>query len=292
MRQAVQGLIDGALRDGGILGPPPYGTVRDPIERHPAAGEGVDLRQHVLAGSRSHRRTARAPQAGSRGGQVTAPEVAKLVAVLMAALPGAHVGPQTSAVYERMLADLDFETARVAVEQVLATWRYASMLPSVAEIRDRVMALKHGEVSAGGEAWGLVQRAIASRGRNRTPGVDFELEPVALETVRALGWVNLCSSETPAADRARFIELYDQLAARGRREVVVRTLPATAQLRELAASVAKLCGSIDDVVSPEEYAAAKFAMGDGPVLTKDQANELCDRERDRVIAALTAKGKL
>lgn len=179
---------------------------------------------------------------------MTPPEVAKLVAVLMAALPGAHVASstdpdgkvvnRTSAVYERMLADLDFDIARVAVEQVLATWRYASMLPSVAEIRERYMALKHGELSAGGEAWGLVQRAITSRGRNRIPGVDFELEPVALETVRALGWANLCNSENQAADRARFIELYDQLAARGRRETVVASLPATQRFRELAAGVA------------------------------------------------------
>lgn len=169
---------------------------------------------------------------------MTPPEVAKLVAVLMAALPGAHVSSQTSAVYERMLADLEFDTARVAVEQVLATWRFASMLPSVAEIRERYMTLKHGELSAGGEAWGLVQRAIVSRGRNRTPGVDFELEPVAIETVRALGWANLCNSENQAADRARFIELYDQLAARGRRETVVETLPATQRFREIAAGVA------------------------------------------------------
>lgn len=168
---------------------------------------------------------------------MTAPEVAKLVAVLMAALPGAHVSAQTSAVYERMLADLDFDTARVAVEQVLATWRYASMLPSVAEIRERTMVVKHGEINLGGEAWGHVQRAIASRGRNRAPGADFELEPIALEVVRALGWVNLCNSETPAADRARFIELYDQLAARSRQEVVVRSLPATTQLRLLAGGV-------------------------------------------------------
>ena len=162
---------------------------------------------------------------------MTKAEAAKLVAVLIAAYPSAKLGPDTAGIYERMLADLDYPSANAAVERLLATSKWP---PTVAEIREASLALHAGEIKPGGEAWGLVLRAIGRYGRNRTPGVEFDLgDPVALDVVRALNWRELCDSDNPSADRARFIELYDQLAATARRRQLSEALPAMQRFRAL-----------------------------------------------------------
>lgn len=158
-------------------------------------------------------------------------EAAELVAVLMAAYPSAKSTPRTSEVYERMLMDLDVRAANAAVERLLATSRF---MPTVAEIREACMDLMHGDRKAGGEAWGECLQSISRFGVYRVPGQDFVFQdPVIDRVVRALGWTNLCSSENQAADRARFIELYDQLAIGARKQINAGQLPAAQKYNAL-----------------------------------------------------------
>lgn len=162
---------------------------------------------------------------------MTSAEAARLVAVLLASFPGAKTTPKTSEIYERMLADLDYPTANAAVERLLATSRY---MPTIAEIRDACMTLTHGDRAAGGEAWGECMAAIRRYGIYRVPGKDFSFkDPVVARCVHALGWEELCNSENATADRARFIELYDQLAVNARRDINANQLPAAQRLRAL-----------------------------------------------------------
>ncbi len=166
---------------------------------------------------------------------MTESEVAKLVAVLIAAFPGTRAGDETSAVYEGMLLDLDATVANAAVAQLVAT--KPAFMPSIAEIRERCASLTTGEIRAGGEGWGSVQKAIKRAGRYRVPGQDFTfVDPVVAEAVDAMGWVELCDSENATADRARFIELYDHLATRARRALLSECLPAMRHLRALQAA--------------------------------------------------------
>lgn len=165
---------------------------------------------------------------------MTKAEVTKLVAVMCAAFPTAKVTADTCAIYERMLADLEYPVANAAVEQLLATARF---MPTVAEIRERCLAISSGEVKPGGEAWGLVLKAIGRYGRNRSPGTDFHFaDPVTHDCVTALGWRELCDSEMQGADRARFIELYDRLAVQARRKQLSDGLPAMQRYRALQAA--------------------------------------------------------
>ncbi|HEU4727652.1 MAG TPA: replicative helicase loader/inhibitor [Kofleriaceae bacterium] len=161
-------------------------------------------------------------------------ECKKLVAVLIAAFPASKFTPETVGVYERMLADLDYAAAQAAVERLIATARF---LPTVAEIRDAALTMHAGETRPGGDAWGDVLRAIGRYGYARTPGMDFQFaDPVIAECVRAMNWRELCVSENQQADRARFIELYDKLAAQGRRKQLSESLPAAQRLRSLQAA--------------------------------------------------------
>lgn len=164
-------------------------------------------------------------------------EAKKLVACLVASYPTTKATMETVGIYTRMLADLEYPAANAAVEQLLATSKW---MPTVAEIRERALSLNIGEVKPGGEAWGLVLKAIARYGYMRSPGVDFQFDDATTaECVSAMSWRELCNSENPTADRARFIELYDQLAVQHRRKQLSEGRPAMQRFRALQASQAE-----------------------------------------------------
>lgn len=164
---------------------------------------------------------------------MTSTECKKLVAMLLGAYPQSRISAATPEIYERMLADLEWIAANAAVERLLAT---AKFMPTIAEIREAALAVTVGEVKRGGEAWGEVQRLLARYGAKRydigwkAPIAD----PVAAQVVAALGWVAMCDSENQVADRARFIDLYDQIAARDRRSMTADHLPSAQRLKAAA----------------------------------------------------------
>lgn len=166
---------------------------------------------------------------------MTEAETQKLVTVMVTAFPSTFARmtreqqSEFMAIYRRMLGDLDYAVANAAFERLLATSRF---LPTIAEIRDVALAISAGEAKAGGEAWGSVLRAMTQQGAYRVPGEDFEFrDPVVLECVKSMGWRELCLSENQVADRARFIELYEQLQHRSRRLQLSDGLPAMQRLR-------------------------------------------------------------
>lgn len=86
---------------------------------------------------------------------MTKSEAAKLVMMLLAAFPGAKVNEGTSAVYEEMLADLEFKVARIAVTRLLKTHKFP-VLPTIAEIREQCGLVRRELADA---------RAVAERRR-------------------------------------------------------------------------------------------------------------------------------
>jgi hypothetical protein len=160
-------------------------------------------------------------------------EAAELVASIMAAYPSAQTNSATSRVYETMLADLDCQTANAAVAALIQTRQF---MPTVAEIRATVLELANGGCAPGGEQWGAVLDSVRRYGAYRTPGADFHFaDPITARCVKALGWQEICLSENQQADRARFIELYDKLAAHEQRQKQSPVLGAAKQAREIAA---------------------------------------------------------
>jgi hypothetical protein len=157
-------------------------------------------------------------------------EAAEMVGFLLAAFPNARIASATGAVYEHMLADVDASVVQAVLERLIATSKF---LPSVAEIRAAVNELHAGPKRPGGDAWGDVLRAISRFGSYRLPVFD---DPLVDRAVAALGWRDLCLSENSTADRARFIQLYDELAVQNRTEAVTASLPAVKAHRELRAS--------------------------------------------------------
>lgn len=162
-------------------------------------------------------------------------EAAKLVSTLLGANPAtaARLDRATSLsmvdAYHTLLEDIPYETVSAAARVLLQT---RAFIPSAAELRGAALELVQGSVAPGGEAWGKVLRAIQERGAYRQPGVDFVFhDPTTAQCVAALGWQALCLSENPVADRARFIEMYDKLAAQQRREHQAPILGAAKEAR-------------------------------------------------------------
>jgi hypothetical protein len=160
-------------------------------------------------------------------------EVAEIVMMLIAAFPNSKITPQTSAVYEASLVDLPVDVARQAVTRLIAT---SEWFPTVAKIRSAVVDLRLGPVASGAEAYDLVLQAIRKHG----PAFGNHPEPMFADPyiAKCLGvwgtWNGACNS--PSNDpggRARFIELYDDLASRARADVVSGVaLPAPADTRK------------------------------------------------------------
>lgn len=189
-------------------------------------------------------------------------EAHKVFAVLCSLFPSAKIEPWerrgeggvmqpipgggTRGAYARMLADLEYTPACAAVERVAATHRFPTVLPAIAEIRDSYAELMRGPVRPGGDAWGDVRKLHSSFSVYDYPKERHVEDPIVWRCIQQLGWVELCNSENPTADRARFIELYDRLAKTERRDDVTRTLPVATRLRAQLAqgTVAELAAAM------------------------------------------------
>lgn len=181
---------------------------------------------------------------------MTEPEALKLIAVMTAALPRewSFQTPDqrktTVGIYTRMLADLPYVAANAAVESLLAT---ATRMPAIAEVREATLRMMHGAVRPGGDAWGEARALAAYRNVGDVSGVDV----LVLRVCTAMGWIkrrtltrngedieqfHVALGDNESADRARFIELYDQYAREQRREQNVSQLPAAQRYRALQAA--------------------------------------------------------
>lgn len=182
---------------------------------------------------------------------MTEPEAYKLIACMTAALPREwsfltrEQQKATERIYARMLSDLRYPAANAAVESLLAT---ATKMPTIAEVRSATMTVMGGAARPGGDAWGDAIAMSSYRDETNTAGID----PIALKVCERMGWIRKrelfrggkdveqwCIAiplDNEAADRARFIELYDQLTRAARHEQNVSQLPAAQRYRALQAS--------------------------------------------------------
>lgn len=156
-------------------------------------------------------------------------EVAELVMMLLAAYPHRDMSAATSDVYERSLRDLDVEVARVAVERLIRTSRF---LPSIAEIREACEFTQNGPRRTGEEAWAIAMKAVRYIGQYQ-PAPTFK-DPLIGEVLLMWGsWEEFCVSEGGVADRARFIQFYDELAKRRHEQDVAGELADVLELKRI-----------------------------------------------------------
>lgn len=144
---------------------------------------------------------------------MTEPEVAELLGILVAAYPNQQINPQTVSVYTMALADLDAGEALQAVRRILAESRF---FPTIAEIRQDVTRARVALPSAE-EAWGEVHRKIKDVGAYGDPEWS---SPALQQTVRAIGWRELCLTELDDLNttRAHFFRTFNAYRERTLRD--------------------------------------------------------------------------
>lgn len=147
----------------------------------------------------------------------TRPEIELMIAKLSAAFPNWKVTAYTIQVYLEDLQDIDSETLDAAVK-FCRTEPGRAFAPSTGEIRGAVGKLRGmaSNVPSSYQAWEEVC------GQIRINGGDFGnpvwSHPLVEKAMQMIGWRNLRMSEDQTADRARFIQCYEQLQERAERE--------------------------------------------------------------------------
>lgn len=175
-------------------------------------------------------------------------ESAEVVAMLIAAFPSWKPSHATTLVYQSELEDLDYSVAKASVRHLIRTSRFC---PTIAELREAALEATQGVPRSGASAYGDVMAAIRKHGRTYggEPAPLFE-DPLIAECIRIWGgsWNAVCDSpDNDPAGRARFIELYDNLAKRERRLAQVSDglrLPDGEQPKQLGSNVVDLLAKV------------------------------------------------
>lgn len=147
----------------------------------------------------------------------TEKDIAGIVAQLSAAYPNWNVTPFTVEVYYQDLKDIPSDELMIA-SQHCRSEAGRKFAPSVGELRGAVMELRgyKANLPSSYQAWEEVQRQIVDNGGDY--GVPVWTNQVIERAVKMIGWRNLRMSEDSTADRARFIQCYEQLVIRVERD--------------------------------------------------------------------------
>jgi hypothetical protein len=124
-----------------------------------------------------------------------------------------------------LLKDVDGALLRASALQHVANSKW---FPTVAELRQAAadIASPNHRMTAM-EAWGEVSRQVRDVGSYGKPQFS---NPLIRRLVDDIGWLDLCHSEMPGADRARFIDGYKALVSRERQETM--ELPQVTEARQ------------------------------------------------------------
>lgn len=142
-------------------------------------------------------------------------EFAKLADWIKTCFPREDLLPNKAAlaIWYEELKDLDFNTALAAVRKHTQTSKWA---PTIADIRSLAAEITTAEPGGAdwGEGWKKVNKAIGRYGYMQEADALESLDDITRATVKRLGWKSLCRSDNPAADRANFRKVYEQIAHR------------------------------------------------------------------------------
>ena len=132
--------------------------------------------------------------------------------------------------YASALEGMSLEVAQAAIIRLTRTSKWC---PSVAELCSAVVANVRGERRSGEEAYAELMAAVRRYGRSYGEGAPQFADPLIERCIGVWGGANdRCNSpENDPSGRMRFVQLYDQLAARGDRDLVLP--PGMRKHREL-----------------------------------------------------------
>ena len=132
------------------------------------------------------------------------------------------------------LQDIPYKVAEVGLNKWVALNKWS---PSIADIREMASSITFGEVPDWGEAWQEVSNAIRRYGSYRPNEALESMSPLTRKATERIGFVNLCMSENPSADRANFRMIYESLAEREKKDAQV-SVPLKNLISQISGNVA------------------------------------------------------
>ena len=144
-----------------------------------------------------------------------------LARTLFAYYPNTRTDDWNLNAYASAFADMDVNVVRAAITRVTRTLKF---LPTVAELCAACVSNARGERRSGEEAYAEVMVAVRRFGRvyGDDPAPEF-LDPLIAQCLAVWGsWNDVCNApDNDPSGRMRFVQLYDQLAARGDTQAVL-----------------------------------------------------------------------
>lgn len=148
---------------------------------------------------------------------------------LLSATYGHAFGTEQTRAYVATLADIEADLLKAAALRFIENNTYPR-IPTPGELRQMAAEIVNDAqgLPPGSAAWGEVMHQLRYVGSWGAPQWSSTLVAQAVQDVG--GWMYLCMSENPPADRARFIAAYDERLKRHTRDMM--QLPASEQYRE------------------------------------------------------------
>ena len=138
-------------------------------------------------------------------------EFATFAAALRTYYPREQLLPNDQAMelWFRQLQDLPYIVVETALNKWVATQKWS---PSIAEIRGMAVSVTQGEKMQWSDGWEKLQAAIRYHGYYGEAEAMASFDEVTRQTVKRLGFKELCMSENMMQDRANFRMVFEQIA--------------------------------------------------------------------------------
>lgn len=142
------------------------------------------------------------------------PDEFKLIAAgLQSAFPWANLFPTQEAmtIWYKKLRDIPYEVMSAVVNRWIDT---RNSPPTIADLRAEASVVVNGLPPTWSDGWEQVQKAIGRYGYMQREAALASMDEVTAETVRRIGWQQICENENVDALRANFRMVYETMARR------------------------------------------------------------------------------
>lgn len=122
---------------------------------------------------------------------------------------------QAMSLWFKQLQDIPYNVAEATLNKWVSTNKWS---PSIADIREMSVSVTQGEKPLWSDGWEQACRMIRKYGSYNAGEALAEMDEITRQTVKRLGYMELCRSENIVADRANFRIVFEQLADRQQKE--------------------------------------------------------------------------
>jgi len=144
-------------------------------------------------------------------------ETANVCFLLGSAFPAWRVKDETIEMWHMMLQDLDGEIVTEVAMNWIAT---EERNPTIAGIRRKCAEVTSNLSPTAFEAWREVNEGLTEHGREFYRNGNRWSHPIIEKTVKAVGFMALCFSETAGVERAHFLKSYNELKTAHDNEII------------------------------------------------------------------------